>query len=202
MPQTFDVMSVDEARALTDRIKRNLDADYELVIEAYQRRADVALGYPSFDVYIIREFKECRIRLPREKRAAVVKSLRENGLSIRAIAAVTGIDKNTVMTDLGEASEIQTPEKICGLDGKQHPSTKPRTRRKITLVDRVNKNLADMQQAGLNLEKLMAHQEFDKHRDELDFHCRTNIEWAQDMFDRLLRQILDHDDVLEVKEAS
>lgn len=194
-------MSVEEARAITARIKANLDADWELVLDAYQRRADIALGYPSFDVYVASEFSGCRIRLPREKRAAVVKSLREHGMSIRAIATVCGVDKNTVACDLGKVGEIHTPDKICGLDGKQHPSKKPGTRRKITLVDKVNNNLADMQKAGLNLENLLGHKEFDEHREALDFHCRESIEWLQDILDRLLRQVLDHATV-EVRKAS
>ena len=202
MTQPLDVMSVDEARTLTDKIKRNLDTDWQLVIEAFQRRADRALGYPDWDVYVASEFSGCRIRLPREKRAAVCKALLEAGLSRRAIAAVVGIDKNTVQADLSRVSEIQTPEKICGLDGKQYPSTKPRAaRRKMTLADRINKELAVRQQAGMNLEKLMQRQDFVAQRDEVYFHCRENIEWDQEINDRLLRRLLD-DDVVDVKEAS
>ncbi len=40
------------------------------------------------------------MRLPREERAEVVSSLRESGLSIRAIASATGMGKQTVQNEL------------------------------------------------------------------------------------------------------
>lgn len=43
--------------------------------------------------------------------AEVVCSLRDAGLSVRAIAAATGADRNTVMSDLRrQVSEFQTPD--------------------------------------------------------------------------------------------
>jgi len=83
----------------------------------------------------------------------VVWSLRESGLTIRAIASAAGIDKNTVQSDLAQVSEIHTPagpvdadaladeliaaevvdaevaepKPITGLDGKTYqPKPKPR----------------------------------------------------------------------------
>jgi hypothetical protein len=102
-------MTADEARALTDEIKRDAKALWDKVIEAYRGRADAALGYSSWDQYCAVEFSSSKLRLPREEREAVVRSLRESGLSIRAIASAVGIDKNTVQTDL-QVSEFHTPE--------------------------------------------------------------------------------------------
>ncbi|MGB8503256.1 MAG: hypothetical protein WCE29_13610, partial [Mycobacterium sp.] len=69
------------------------------------------LGYANWDAYCEAEFGSLRVRLPREERRDVVCSLREAGLSIRAIASATGIDKNTVQTDLAHVYEIHTPVK-------------------------------------------------------------------------------------------
>lgn len=61
---------------------------------------------------------ECRY----EKRQEVVASLRESGLSIRAIAAATGASDQTVQRDLSRRSEsLQLdPAPITGTDGKTY----------------------------------------------------------------------------------
>lgn len=84
-------MDASAARAITDRIKVGVEACWELITCAYTERAWDALGYSSWDDYCTREFGTSRLRLPREERAEVVSSLRESGLSLRAIAAATGI---------------------------------------------------------------------------------------------------------------
>lgn len=99
-------MTPDEARQVTDRIRTALGVAWELVADAYQRRAWAAMGYGSWDAYTSAEFGAARLRLPREERREVVASLRDAGLSIRAIAAATGMDGRTVRRDLtaGEAN--------------------------------------------------------------------------------------------------
>lgn len=46
------------------------------------------------------------MRLPREERAEVVASLRESGLSLRAIAAATGLNHQTVSNDLSKNRQL------------------------------------------------------------------------------------------------
>jgi transposase-like protein len=126
--------TADEARVLTDRIKVGVDAVWHLIAEAYQRRAWAALGYSSWDDYTTREFGTSRLRLPREERQEVVASLRESGLSIRAITAATGVAPNTVQSDLRQVSQIDTPDPVeddeftpvTGTDGKTYmPRSQP-----------------------------------------------------------------------------
>lgn len=106
-----------DARALTDQIKVGVEACWQLITRAYTERAWAILGYSSWDDYCTREFGTSRLRLPREERSEVVSSLRESGLSVRAIAAATGISKNTVTADLAEVSQFGTPaDAAC--DGK------------------------------------------------------------------------------------
>lgn len=138
-------LTTDDARTLTDRIKVGVEAVWELIVQAYQGGAHRALGYSSWDDYCTREFGTARIRLPKEDRREVVASLRDSGLSTRAIAAATGLDRKTVMADLEvgengppdvakvydptpvavdpETGEIVDPaERITGTDGKSYLS--------------------------------------------------------------------------------
>lgn len=118
-------MSTPNARTITDRIKAGVEAIWELITQAYVERAWDALGYSSWDDYCTREFGTSRLRLPREERSEVVSSLRESGLSIRAIASATGHSVNTVQKDLYQidtpaatecAGKCATDECICPAD--------------------------------------------------------------------------------------
>ena len=131
------------ARKVTEMIKRDLIGVWQLIAEAYKGRIWIPLGYSNWDEYCTEEFCTSRLRLPREDRAEVVASLRESGFSVRAIASATGIDKNTVQSDLAQVSEIHTPDPvdedalaeeliaaepapIIGTDGKTYrPQRKP-----------------------------------------------------------------------------
>ena len=59
------------------------------------------------------EFESSRIRLPREQRASAVASLRESGLSIRAISAATGSSVGTVHADITAGVQDRTPEPVA-----------------------------------------------------------------------------------------
>lgn len=89
-------LSATAARELTDQIKVAVEATWHLIIDAYRGRAWSALGYASWDDYCTREFGASRLRLPREERQEVVASLRDSGLSVRAIAAATGTNRETI----------------------------------------------------------------------------------------------------------
>ena len=110
-----------QARELTDRIRVSLDGLWALVVEAFQRRAHAALGYPSWDAYCNAEFGSNRIRLPREERQETVRSLREAGLSLRAISSATGAAYNTVMRD-AKVTQNESPSPSVGTDGKTYPA--------------------------------------------------------------------------------
>ncbi|MDQ3028991.1 MAG: hypothetical protein M3R09_02955 [Actinomycetota bacterium] len=112
-----------QARALTDRIKVAVEGTWLLIQEAYTSRAWAALGYGTWDAYCTAEFGETRLRLPREERREVVASLRESGLSLRAIASVTGMSAATALRDARVANE--TPVEVVGSDGKTYAVTPP-----------------------------------------------------------------------------
>ena len=98
------------ARDLTEQIATGVGVVWQLVKQAYNGRAWVALGYRSWDEYANAEFGTTHIRLPREERAEVVASLRDAGLSIRAIASATGSSVGTVASDITSGVQNRTPE--------------------------------------------------------------------------------------------
>lgn len=128
-----DIMipSADEARALTDRIKVAVEGTWQMIREAYVSRAWDALGYETWDAYCAAEFGTSRLALPREERREIVASLRESGLSTRAIASVTGANQSTVVRDLGATdapalgnASVEAP-RITGVNGKTYVQPAP-----------------------------------------------------------------------------
>lgn len=127
-------LSEDEARDLTDQIASDLTGVWELIKQAYIGRAWNALYYSSWDEYCREEFGASRLRLPSEERREVVGSLRDAGLSIRAIAAATGTSSGTVHSDLSAGVQNRTPADqkgapVTGTDGKTYPSKSTTTDR-------------------------------------------------------------------------
>jgi transposase-like protein len=115
----------EQARTLTDRIKVAVEGTWQLIREAYTTRTWAVLGYDTWDDYCTEEFPTARLRLPREERQEVVASLRDSGLSLRAIASATGMSPATVMRDARVSDE--TPPEITGADGKTYAATHPAT---------------------------------------------------------------------------
>jgi len=120
-----------QARELTDKIKVALSICWDLVQEAYQGRCWEVLGYPSWDAYCETEFNTSRLRLPREDRPEVVRSLREAGLSVRAIASATGESKSTIGRELSTVPN-GTVETIIGTNGKAYQVVHDDVVREIT----------------------------------------------------------------------
>lgn len=122
-------LSANQARELTDRIKVAVEATWELIKEAYQSSAWRSLGYPSWDDYCTREFGTSRIKLPREERQEVVSSMREIGMSTRAIASATGVSYGTAHAAIKSGDQNRSPESepspVVGTDGKTY-TPKPR----------------------------------------------------------------------------
>jgi hypothetical protein len=115
--------TVEEAQQLTARIKVAVEGTWLLIQEAYTTRTWAVLGYDSWDAYCTAEFGSTRLRLPREERQEVVASLRESGLSTRAIASAVGQSDMQVRRDL--AATNVAPSTITGADGKTYAATRP-----------------------------------------------------------------------------
>lgn len=121
-------LTAEDARRLTDRIKVAVEGTWQLIQEAYLSRAWSALGYSTWDEYCTREFGTARLRLPREERQEVVASLRDSGLSTRAIASATGLSQPTVRRDLGATEpndSVDEPRSVTGINGKSYAPSRP-----------------------------------------------------------------------------
>ena len=116
-----DELTASQARELTDRIRITLDGLWDLVIEAFNGRAHAALGYSSWDAYCNAEFGSNRIKIPREERQETVRSLREAGLSNRAIASATGLGYGTVHRESARDPNGSRGPSV-GTDGKTYPA--------------------------------------------------------------------------------
>jgi protein gp37 len=130
-----------EARQRADRIKLGGEVLWQLIVDAYHSRDWLALGYGSWDEYCTREHGHLRLRLPREDQQEKVHSLRDAGLSLRAIAAATQQSKSQVQRELSTVPDSpgngtvdrrnasdnygQSRGRI-GLDGRVRPSSHPR----------------------------------------------------------------------------
>ncbi len=121
------------AREVTDKIRAGLEGVHQLIIQAYQGRAWSSLGYLTWDEYVRREFGNQSLRPPLEERDQVVQSLRDSGMSVRAIATATQLGRGTVGRVLDDSGVPNgTPEqagsdtaKVLGIDGKEYSSRKP-----------------------------------------------------------------------------
>lgn len=75
---------------------------------------------------VARTLNSDRRHLTAGQRREVVAALREEGHSLRAIAAATGVGKDTVAKDLSEVStgrHLDTPAEVRGQDGKRYPAS-------------------------------------------------------------------------------
>jgi hypothetical protein len=115
----------EEARDHTDRMRHHLDAGWQMFIEAYQRRADLALGYPSWEAYCNNELGDIRPKLPVNMRRDAVESMTEGQMSNRAQGAVLGVDAETIRRDQqATAANAAVGRTVLGLDGKVRPVKK------------------------------------------------------------------------------
>lgn len=216
-------LNINDARALTDQIKTNVEETWHLVKEAYERRAWTALGYTSWDAYCDQEFGTTRLRLPRKERAEVLASLREAGLSIRAIASVTGFGKGTVGRDLAtvpngtpqpadddsSAEELIAAEPtpvplVNGLDGKtyrnppQPPKEKTPIERRKAFRDRFGNAVVRIDEAVTRLELLEIGEDFAATASQLAKKNRPHLLGLRNRLDDLLAKLPeDHENKVE-----
>ncbi|MGV0868738.1 helix-turn-helix domain-containing protein [Corynebacterium kalidii] len=99
---------------------RVMDAElWGKMMDLYEGRAWIALGFSSWGELCDTEFKANNFRIPREDRREVVMSMRERGMSTRAIAAATNMSPRTVRREV-DASGANAPVEITGENGKTY----------------------------------------------------------------------------------
>jgi hypothetical protein len=106
------------ARILTRQIKNSLEQSWQLIKEAFDRRAWAALDYSSWDEYCQKELGTGLRRLAKESRRQAVAELTagDQPMSNRAIAAAIGVDEGTVRNDRRAGAEFSAPDSAEGLE--------------------------------------------------------------------------------------
>lgn len=120
--EIVEVLTEEQARRLIARINGTAAEMIDLIEHAWLGRAWVALSYPTWDALC-----EAEIQFPnmdRDRRREVVGSLRQIGMSTRAIGSAVGVDQRTVAADL-RGAENSAPPEITGTDGKTYSSSPP-----------------------------------------------------------------------------
>lgn len=145
------IVPLDDARAkmLDNRIKTCVDniGDrltilHKLLDEAQQGQVHLTMGFRSWTEYLADRIGN-RWQIGSDERREMAQLLADRGMSVRAIASITGSSKSTVARVLDEVSQDETPDsdstvpqwdssssvdekKGMGLDGKQRRKPKPR----------------------------------------------------------------------------
>lgn len=112
-----------DARALTAQIRESVQTLLPMLRTAWRRRADLALGYESWEAYCNGEL--AGLRLPLGDRQHAVGELRKDGMSQRAIGSALGISAATVNRTLSTVSDETVPDRVQSLDGKDRPASRP-----------------------------------------------------------------------------
>lgn len=115
--------TADRARQLVDTIRAAVTLAKDALIEAYQSRAWIPLGYPDWQALCDAEFG-VRVQLPRSDRRELIGEMRTAQMPTRAIAQALEVGETTVRRDLAAAPN-GAPDRVIGMDGKSYPVTQP-----------------------------------------------------------------------------
>lgn len=148
-----------DARELTEQIAEGLADVHSLIVQAWEGRAWESLGYQTWDAWIDVSFRGLQLRPPREQRSEVVQSMREAGMSVRAISQATDLGYGTVRraAETGEpnGSPAEGPA-VVGLDGKSYtaPQQKAHNEDDAAEADFGSLSLADLGVPSVDRSKL------------------------------------------------
>ncbi|NRG40198.1 hypothetical protein HRK28_04620 [Rathayibacter sp. VKM Ac-2835] len=126
-------------------VAENWEAALAYILEAIERKAHLALGYPSPGAYIADKFGSTLSRLSAETRREVSQALAEGGLSSRAIASVVNVSDRQVRKDIS-AGGNRVPTSTIGPDGKTYTRTR-REPERMTSKEEAEKITADIKKA-------------------------------------------------------
>lgn len=212
-----ELATVDQARALTDRIKVAVEGTGLLIQEAYTSRAWSTLGYSSWDDYCTTEFGHLRLQLPKAERLEAVAALRSEGLSTRAIGSALGVHHATVERDLSVGAfaptapgrrynldevlaeagidpttlddEPKETPTVIGTDGKTYKAKSDKARARPRLTSQFTVASADLSRLVARFERLATDDRYRSNRDVIAELCTPEIRRAVQVLDELLRDL-------------
>ena len=163
-----------EIRALARQAHIVLEALIALVNEAQASGIHVALGFPSWTAYLA-DALDGQWAVEKERRGEVVRYLGDQGMSVRAIAAVTGAGRGTVHRELAGVPLGQ----VMGLDGKTYPSRKPAKKPTMSAEDKAAAREArismETRLAAHRLEAEQARQAYRAQQEAIDRRQRAGV---------------------------
>ncbi|HEX9992480.1 MAG TPA: hypothetical protein VGB14_06110 [Acidimicrobiales bacterium] len=120
--EVVEVLSFEDARDILNRLKVVAENMCSLVEQLYFGRAWIPLGYESWDDLCSKELRFLLVALPKEH---TIGSLRQAGMSNRAVASAVGVSEATVPAE-GRRSQTQRRRPA----GRSSPTTtgSPQTR--------------------------------------------------------------------------
>ena len=190
-------LDVKAARRLTERIRLiaqnvadNVEKLRELVAEAKDSNAHVALGYASWTAYLQDVFGDEPLRLAGDVRQELSAELAVQGMSNRAIGGVLGVDEKTVRNDLAgaENSAPARGREIVGLDGKNY-STPTRVVQRRALTDSAQDAGFDLRKAVERITRIREDDRFSRNKTELAVILRGQLLYTVETCTRLLDEI-------------
>jgi hypothetical protein len=166
-------MTADEARALTDKIKKGLQATWKDIQKAWDERADRLLGYSSWDAYCAAEFGSCYLRVPRDELPEIVRSMSIT-MGVRPIAAALGVSRETVR-------RAQQSGGDTNVSVKAKCAPKP-----DRYIQQFNDAAAKLNQGALEIHRLCKDNRFALHREAVVKNQRENVMWAHQLTQQLV----------------
>jgi hypothetical protein len=170
--------TVDDARALTDKIKKGLQETWKDIQKAWDERADKILGYSSWDAYCAAEFGSCYLRVPHEELPEIVRSMSLT-MGVRPIAAALGVSRETVR-------RARCPR--CGRDTNVSPKTPPKPDR---YIQQFNDAAAKFLQGAHEIQQLCKDNRFAQHREALVKNQSETVMFAHELTTQLVRYFAD-----------
>jgi hypothetical protein len=206
-------MTTTEARQVTTRIKLLIGSIAEatekvltLIEQAEAGKAWRALEYDSWTAYVAAEFSDALTGLARAERLPIAAKLSKNGMSVRAVASVTGTSVSTAHHDIASAGVRVPNTSTTGTDGKTYlrngkptaramqeladavPAPRPAAGRRRPLVDAYWDLAHDLERRVERLAGLHADERFGRNRERVAGH-RAQLVQARDALDRIIRDL-------------
>lgn len=91
----------------------------EAAMRLWNGRGWIELGYSSWDALCDDRFKNTFCRIPRSERDDLVRSMRAQSMSHKAISAAIGLSTKTLQR-MERGGHMSTPERVTGTDGKTY----------------------------------------------------------------------------------
>lgn len=144
----------EEARARVDRIKVSATNLLDDLIAAYRQRDWIALGYANWDELRKAEFDS--VMIPKARRAEEILTMRQAGMSTRAIASVADTSEATVRREIAKVTAtnaaVTLPGTTLSEDGRERPAKKRPAKKKTEPETIPPKKVSKTEQARLDRE--------------------------------------------------